>query len=346
MRKQLPPKIIPLYLPHKGCPHQCVYCNQPLVTGDEDHRSNWRRMLESIPQHTDQNWEIAFYGGTFSGLSQEKMYECFALVKPYIKSVKNCAIRISTRPDYVSDATLEFLWTNGVRTIELGAESFNDHVLQRSGRGHSADNIRDACARIAARGFTLGLHLMCGLPAQSEISFYETVEETVRLNPDLVRISPTLVLHGTPLAKMFHRNDYQPMTIENAITQCCHAYKIFHQNNIIMARIGLALSDQDGDGANKVIAGPWHPALRHEVESSLAREAITTIIKDKNETRITINPKDISIVYGAGKSNLQYWTTHLNREIKIERDRNQPRHSFSLSSGERFSLFNIPENIT
>ncbi len=339
-------KILPIYLPHKGCPHQCVYCNQPLVTGDAEHKDNWRNMLESIPQHSDQNWEIAFYGGTFSGQSQEKMAECFALVNPYINKINNCSIRISTRPDCVSDATLEFLWANGVRTIELGAESFDDHVLQRSGRGHSADDIRDACQRIIAHGFILGLHIMCGLPAQSESSFYETVDETVQLHPDLVRISPTLVLHGTPLEKMHHRNDYQPMTIEQAITQCSHAYRLFFKADITIARIGLALSDQDGDGADKVIAGPWHPALRHEIESRLAREAITSIMKDSNQTQIIINPKDISIVYGAGKSNLQYWAAHLNRNIKIGRDENQPRHSFSISSRERFSLFSIPENKT
>lgn len=338
-------KVLPLYLPHQGCAHQCVYCNQPLVVGPGEDRRVWRERLESFsPKAPSRNsrdeWEIAFFGGTFSALEPAVMRDCLQLAAPYAQREGILGIRISTRPDKVPDDILAFLKNSGVRTIELGLESLDDVVLRKSARGHTAEDARDACRRIRQHGFILGIHLMCGLPGQTEESFRQTVDEAVTLQPNLVRLAPTLVLKGTPLETLYRRGDYQPQTLEDAIRQCTYAYRAFYHRGIDIARVGLALSDIEGEGAHKRIAGPWHPALRHEIESRIVRQTIAERLgrEEGKKSRIFVNPKDISIVLGAGKANLFDWKEKLGWIIELKQDENQPRHTARLASGETLHL--------
>lgn len=333
-------KILPLFLPHQGCTHQCVYCNQPLVVGPGENREGWRERLESAAYDSREDWEIAFLGGTFSALEPAVMRDNLQFIAPYTKRLGVRGIRISTRPDRVPDDTLTTLKSAGVRTIELGVESLDDAVLRKSARGHTAEDARDACRRVRRHGFILGIHLMCGLPGQPEDSFFQTVDESLALQPDFVRIAPTLVLKGTPLEQLYRRGAYQPLSLEEAIHQCCYAVRFFYRSGVAIARVGLAISDAEGDGVEKIAAGPWHPALRHEVESRLIRETISALLERETDTAyLIIHPKDVSIVLGEGKKNLVYWRKTLNRSISIERDENQLRHTVRMPSGKTFSLF-------
>ncbi len=333
-------KVLPLYLPHQGCAHTCIYCNQPLVTGTIDERNEWiarLRTLENVQK--DIEWEIAFYGGAFSALSQKEMDECFQTIAPFVQLPHVSGVRISTRPDRVSSDVLQYLKKNNVRTIELGAESFDDNVLRKSARGHTAQDTQRACDRIQETGFQLGLHLMCGLPGQDADSWKETIQETVQIRPDFIRIAPTLVLKGTPLERLYISGAYHPLSLEDAIEQCGLALSEFHRNKIPIARVGLALSDQHGEGTDKIIAGPWHPALRHEVESTLACQTIKSVLKKNESTIIQIHPKDISIVQGPQKRNLKAWDTETKAYVTIKIASNQPRYTFTINQGGMQALF-------
>lgn len=335
-------KILPLFLPHQGCAHQCVYCNQPLIVGPGEDRIHWEKRLETITTSPRDEWEIAFFGGTFSALDPAVMRKCLEVVAPYVKRPGVLGLRISTRPDCVSNDALAFLQSAGVRTIELGVESLDDEVLRRSARGHSAADVYDACRRIRSAGFRLGVHLMCGLPGQTEESFQQTIDEAAALQPNFVRIAPTLVLKDTPLEKLYRRGDYQPLPLEDAIRQCCCAYRAFFRRGVAIARIGLAVSDALGDGVEKIVAGPWHPALRHEVESRMARETIAALLQQEPAVDcLTIHPKDISIVWGDKRSNWIYWFEKYGRRLAMERDAAQPRYAIRVASGKLYSLFDL-----
>ncbi|MFB3786243.1 MAG: elongator complex protein 3 [bacterium] len=333
-------QVLPLYLPHRGCTHQCVYCNQPLTVGAPDDEPYWKQRLASaLSRPRAGEWEIALYGGTFSALSRSEMERCFAKIRPFTRLAAVRGVRISTRPDRVPDAILDFLRENGVRTIELGVESLDDDVLRRGGRCHTARDAAEACARVRRWGFTLGIHLMCGLPGQTEQSWRETVDRAVDLRPDLVRIAPTLVLKDTPLERWYRRGAYPPLSLDEAIEQCGYGYQVFHRRGITIARVGLALSDGRGDGSDKVVAGPWHPALRHEVESRLARRAIETVLWQTGARAIAVNPRDISIVLGPRRVNLESWRTRLSAEVQIHRCEQAARHTFTVPPGGWYSLF-------
>ena len=332
--------VLPLYLPQQGCKHTCLYCNQPLIVGTRDERGEWKARLQSLQMSPREGeWEIAFYGGAFSAQTRQEMDACFAAVSAFLPDRRIKGIRISTRPDAVSDGVLIYLREQGVRTIELGVESLDDEVLRQSGRGHTADAVRDACARIHHYDFQLGLHLMCGLPGQSATSWQKTVRESVSMRPAMLRIAPTLVLKNTPLERLYRQGRYIPLPLEEAISQCAYAYAWFHRNGIAVARVGLALSDGNGDGADKVVAGPWHPSLRQEVESRLAGDVILSRLQQTHAVLLTVHPKDYSVVLGCGQRNLSLWETKTGRSILIERDPEQPRHTVRVGAGEPLPLF-------
>ncbi|MEW6235607.1 MAG: radical SAM protein [Candidatus Omnitrophota bacterium] len=331
-------KILPLYIPNEGCRSLCVYCNQSLVVGAAEERSSWSSRLHAIDE-SEETWEIAFYAGTFSALPQEEMKRCFAEAAPYLKRANVLGLRLSTRPDRLPDDTLAFLKREGIRTIELGVESLDDAVLEKSARGHNAVEARGACERVKRCGFKLGIHLMCGLPGQNFDSWKQTVQEAAALRPDFVRIAPTLVLKKTRLERMFLRGEYQPLSLEEAIEQCAYAHAAFLRRGIDVARIGLALSDDRGDGAEKVAAGPWHPALRHEVESQLAQKTILAVLRREGGAEVVIHPRDVSITTGAERRNLRCWEQELGYPIAIARQEEQARGTFRCGEGASHPLF-------
>lgn len=319
--------ILPLYLPQAGCQQQCVYCNQPLTVGAHQDRPDWQtRLAQCATNQPAGEWEIAFYGGTFTALPREFQSACFEAAARYRYQI--AGYRISTRPDAVDPAALRFLRQQGVKTIELGVESLDDAVLQRSGRGHDAATAIDACRRIADHGFTLGIHLMTGLPGQSDDSWRATVQQALCLPLNLVRLSPTLVLRDTPLARLYQRGRYQPQPLDDAIRQCAFAYRCFYHAGVRIARVGLGLSDSGGDGQDKIIAGPWHPALRQAVESTLARASIARALPDHSAPRLIIQPKDQTIVLGEKNRNRRAWERDLGRPVAIETDAALPRGVF------------------
>lgn len=334
-------KVLPLYLPFQGCKHQCVYCNQPLTVGTSDDRNQWNDRLQSIKYSSIQSWEIAFYSGTFTALPQEHMDDCFAETAQSLQCESVQGYRISTRPDRVSNEILQYLKQKGVTTIELGIESLDDNVLRKSARCHTADDARDACTRVKQYGFKTGMHLMCGLPGQTESSWHETVHEVIGINPDCVRIAPTIILKDTPLEKLFLRGDYQPLNLQEAINQSAYAYQCFIHHNIKVIRVGLALSDEQGCGEDKIVGGPWHPALRHEVETQLAYQAITQQLTLSQPNTICINPKDISIVNGTKKCNRTRWKQD-RFDVKIVQDDAISRHTFSINGNTAQPLFGTP----
>jgi len=166
----------------------------------------------------------------------------------------------------------------------------------------------------------------------------------VALHPDFVRIAPTLVLKNTPLETLYQRGDYQPLSLEAAIGQCMEAFCVFHRAGIPIARMGLAISDEWGDGTEKLVAGPWHPALRHEVESRLVRETIRERIhREEVGNYLFIHPKDVSIVVGEERKNITDWKQTTGCSIVPIQDKNQPRHTARSQPDVSFSLFDPVE---
>ncbi len=210
---------IPVFIPHLGCPHNCIFCNQKKITGQanpctiEDAKKEIERHLSFLPEG---EIEISFFGGSFTAIPVAEQEAFLSLAQEYVKKGQVQGIRLSTRPDSVEWDTLKRLQHYGVTTVELGVQSFCDEVLQKSGRGHTAECAVSACKRVKEGGFSLGIQLMCGLPADTLAFDLYSAEQAKSLG-DFVRIYPVLVLKDTPLERMYREGRYSPLSLEEAV---------------------------------------------------------------------------------------------------------------------------------
>ncbi len=262
-------KIIPIFVPHKGCPHQCSFCNQKHITGqlEEVTATSAEETIEKFLSTIDTDkfrTEIAFYGGSFTAIDTEMQNSLLDVAYRYLKSGVVKGIRLSTRPDCISYGILDNLKDHGVTEIELGVQSMCDEVLSANERGHTADDVVNAVSLIRKYDFSLGLQQMTGLFKDTFENDIYTAERIASLRPDFVRIYPTLVFNNTRLAEYYASGEYVPHTVGEAVRLCSELKKIYDKNGIKIIRLGLLMSENEAK--NNFIAGPYHPRFRELVE--------------------------------------------------------------------------------
>ena len=254
---------IPIFIPHMGCPHQCVFCNQRSISGHESFSlENVRAEIETALATVgkEQAAEIAFFGGSFTGIDRDLMIKLLAIAESYVSDGRVQAIRLSTRPDYVNDEILSVLSRYSVRTIELGLQSMNDRVLRASRRGHTSAESVAACRAVVAAGFSLVGQMMVGLPASTPEDEWETARAICSLGASAARIYPTVVFYDTPLCRMAQEGSYVPLSDGEAAQRSAEALRVFLQHGVPCIRIGLCASEQL-TSSEKVFAGANHPAM-------------------------------------------------------------------------------------
>lgn len=254
---------IPVFIPHLGCPNQCVFCNQRHISGvrhfDPDSvKDIIDNALSTVED--DAFCEIAFFGGSFTGIERSLMIRLLEITRPYVSSGRVCSIRCSTRPDYISDDILDILEDYHVKVIELGLQSMDDGVLLSSKRGHTKDDAIRACRMIKERGFTLGGQMMIGLPGSSAATEVETAKAILAMGADVARIYPTVVFHDTELCMLAKEGNYIPLSIDEAVERSVEPLRILIEGGVGVIRIGLCSSDELSSD-DCYFAGPNHPAL-------------------------------------------------------------------------------------
>lgn len=315
-------RIYPVFLPHAGCPFQCIYCNQYAVSGaprrtndSEALIATFRRQFEALlesARRSDRPGELAFYGGVFTALGFVVLREILDTVLPEIRRGLFSGIRFSTRPDCVSEEICSFLADYPIQTVELGVQSFSDDVLTRSRRGYKAEAVDHAAARVKRHGWDLGLQLMVGLPGDDPERFLASVSKAVSLQPAFVRIYPTLVLAGTPLADWFRRGLYRPLELKEAVEWCEPAYDALKRAGVPAARMGLH-ADRELEKPGNILAGPHHPAFGHLVRAAWWRMRVDRRLESlpelARETELTIlaGKGALSEIIGHRGENLIHW---------------------------------------
>ncbi len=269
------PFIIPIFLPQWGCPHRCIYCHQEKITQTrrpEMSRADFSSLVEaglnSRRRTPGRRVELAFYGGTFTLLPAPVRGELLAWAADYLRQGRVEAIRLSTRPDALSKEVLLDLKAAGVETVELGVQSLNDQALERSGRGHSAQDSFKAVQLLKEFSLKVGMQLMVGLPGDTPEGFNRTIREVRDLKPDLVRFYPTVVFRKTALARWVENGHYTPLALEEAVSLCRGAVDLLETAGIPVIRLGLQSHDRMSPGKD-ILAGPYHPAFGDLVRGEL-----------------------------------------------------------------------------
>jgi histone acetyltransferase (RNA polymerase elongator complex component) len=307
------PLIIPFFIPHAGCPHTCIFCNQRVITGSvaampapEQIRVTVEEWLTRSPGRQS---EVAFFGGSFSLLPPDTQQLLLGAVRSFLDDGRISGIRISTRPDALDDAILLFLKRQGVRTIEVGVQSLDDEVLLRSGRGHFGHDAVDAIARVAAGGFSVGAQLLPGLPGDTQQKSLDSLAGVLRAGAQFVRIYPALVLSDTQLAEMYKAGEYIPPDLGQGVQTSARMLHLCLKAGIPVIRIGL--QSEDGlSAAGAVLAGCWHPALGQLVKGQLYYDLIVSLAQKflgNDELELFCHPDRLSEVQGHEKRNLKLW---------------------------------------
>ena len=297
--------IIPIFVPHLGCPNDCTFCNQKKISGQKKNITNHdvKNIIEYYLQtfkEKDKDVEVAFFGGSFTGIKKEVQEELLSAAYEYIKIGKVNSIRISTRPDYIDKNILKILKKYKVETIELGVQSTNDYILNKCRRGHTFNDVKKASKLIRKNGFKLGHQMMIGLPESTQKDELATAKDLIKLHPKMIRIYPVLVIKDTKLEEEFKNGDYLPNTLEQAVEVSASLLKMFKKKKIDVIRIGLQSTDEICNPENinsQVIAGPYHPAFRQLVESRIYYDEITEKIVATSPLFVDMVPLSLEEIF-------------------------------------------------
>lgn len=305
---------IPIFIPHLGCPYDCIYCNQKVIAAQveipepRDVTHIIEQYLGTIPEEAVV--EVAFFGGNFTAINRRQQEEYLQAVQPFLKQGRVESIRVSTRPDCIDETVLDLLTHYGVKLIELGVQSMSDKVLQASIRNYGPIDVCKSCHLIKERHLDLGIQLMVGLPGDSYTQDMETTLQVISLRPQVVRIYPTLVIADTALEVMWNRGEYIPLGLDEAVTICQDMFLLLQKENIRVIRMGLYPGEElRSDGVVK--AGPFHSSFGELVEQKIFKrqaEAAIMLHRDKfgkqSEIDLYVHFRDVSKMTGRKRSSL------------------------------------------
>ncbi len=331
------PLVIPIFIPHEGCPHCCVFCNQRRISGFTEKpvsAADVRITIESwlAREHNSRRLvQVAFYGGSFTGLPRQRQQDLLAAVAPFVVQGKVQTVRLSTRPDYIDVERVDFLKARSVSIVELGVQSMDDGVLAASGRGHTAADVERAVAVLRNAGMETGIQLMLGLPGETRRIMMDTVHRIIDLQPDFVRIYPVLVVQNSALADQYTQGNYLPLSLDKAVIMAAWMKKKFDRATIRVVRMGLQAGP---DLEESLIAGPWHPAFGELVKSRImlqqTRRLLATVLPGTTK-KMSISPKDRSVFQGMNaKNRLRLQELNLTERFTLTTDPNQQRNTVRL----------------
>jgi len=341
----MPPIIIPIFLPYAGCRERCLFCNQKAATEGLLSASSVRKFIETslaaIPyEKKNRGKQVAFYGGSFTAIRREDQIRYLKEVQSFLSPGLTDSIRISTRPDALDEETLCMLKEYGVKTVEVGVQSMIDEVLSLACRGHYAGDTVSATRRLKQWGFEVGHQLMIGLPGDTCDRFLQTLDRVIELNPDFLRIHPTLVLKGAPLENLWREGRYTPLSIEETIEWLKRGLARLENSSISVARMGLQPTDEL---ERNFLSGPYHPALRQLVDGAIFFDMAMSLLQTSQKSGQALflcHPKEISNLRGQKNENILKLKKHFNlSDIFIHGRQELPRGTLGLQTqGEEVSI--------
>lgn len=313
---------IPIFVPHEGCRFACVFCNQERITGVDTSvtAEEIKKIIEShlkTLQKENRYVEIAFFGGSFTGISAKKQEEFLSAAYEYVKRGDVNGIRLSTRPDYINEVILNRLVKYGVTTVELGVQSLDDEVLEKTGRGHDSACVEKSAKMIKEYGIKLGLQMMTGLPGDTDEKSVKTAEKIIALKPDCVRIYPTLVIRDTALCEMYKNGSYKPQTLDEAVNLCKRLIIMFREKDIDIIRIALVTTDEICENG-AVAAGPFHSAFRELAEGEIYYDEFCRMFDAGIKTAdFAVNTAEVSKAVGNKRRNAVRIKEKYGIDIKV-----------------------------
>ena len=312
------PLVIPVFIPHSGCPHQCAFCNQAIITSQKRCLPAPEEIDKIIDQYLGYKThrsrvELAFFGGNFLGLPDQEIVRLLEKIRPYMENHSIHGIRCSTRPDTITEQKLDLIVPHGVCLVEVGVQSMSDAVLKQANRGHTRFHTCQAIGLLKAYKLQVGVQVMVGLPGDTKEQLLTSTQQVSELAPDVARIYPLMVLKGSLLAQWYQDGSYSPLGLDQSVGLVKEMVKIFEHANVKVIRMGLQASEMMED-KTQVLAGPWHPAFGHLVLSALVHDQVCEKLEKlhlpfrgnwRHPICLSVHPRFESRLRGDKNSNLE-----------------------------------------
>lgn len=338
--------IIPIFISHQGCPHQCVFCNQDRIARVVEEEVTENDVKNTIDEYLNTidakgaTLEVSFFGGTFTAIPVKKQKELLGVALEYKNRGLIHNIRLSTRPDAINKYILDYLKEYKVDIIELGVQSLDDEVLIKAGRGHTAEQVREASKLIKEYNFTLGHQIMPGLPGDTFERDIYTAKTSISMKPDICRIYPALIIKDTPMEKMYNRGEYIPYSLDEAVHISSELLKLYKEAKVKVIRIGLQPTESITWGRD-IIDGPFHPAFRELVEGYLICSTLEEKAPRDKDIIIEINNKNISKLYTNKKEYFKKFITNRSGKTFVKVENKVKRNKVKLTIIEKIEDFKI-----
>lgn len=332
-------RTIPIFVPGAACPFKCIYCDQSIISGQQQMPSD-QEIVQTIESHlatfpSGTQVELGFFGGTFTGLAFEEQQRLLSLVQPYLERGQIEAVRLSTRPDYITPEIVSMLKQNGVRTVELGVQSLDAQVLQQVHRGYTPEAVFAAADIIRSAGLDLGMQMMIGLPGDTPEKSFQTARQIIDSGATNTRIYPTLVIRQTALAALYAQGRYHPLTIEEAVQWTAPVLQLFEEAGVTVLRVGLHPTEGFIAGTD-YIAGPFHVSFKELVQTQIWHNIFSSHLPAGegrgSSLTIAVAPRMLNSAVGYGGSNRRWFlenhiSVHFETDPTLDGYRFHVKHS-------------------
>ncbi len=343
--------IIPIFIPHIGCPHRCVFCNQWKITGHSrlPEADEIRDMIRTYTSGTsdERHWEIAFYGGSFTAIDGTLQERLLQPAQEALQGGLVQSIRCSTRPDCIDRTVMDRLYRYGLSIVELGVQSMDDDVLRKAQRGHTAQHVQDATAQLRRDGFVVGHQLMPGLPGEDWASLEATTAAIIAMKPDMARIYPVVVIDGTELADEYRQGTYEALSVHEGVRRAAYMKAAFLKAGIPCIRTGLQATDLLND-PSQVLAGAYAPAMGEMVDTQRWRQALFSLLKQVPPGPVTIsyNRCDTSRLRGLRNSTVKRTALAFAHTCTWQEDHTVQAGTIGLWTGQGAYMIDVDQQKT
>jgi uncharacterized protein len=176
-------------------------------------------------------------------------------------------LSIGTRPDCLDAQTIDLISTYAQKYhvwVELGLQSIHDKTLQFINRGHNSTQFFAAIAALNGRDINLCVHIIIGLPGESDYEIINTARTLAKLPINGIKIHSLLALEGTALGEMYKKGEIKIITKDKYVSLVCDILEILPPQ-IVIQRL-------TADGYRDIFLAPDWAANKMDVLNSINRE--------------------------------------------------------------------------